>query len=92
MIKNGPKGIGSFLVFMPDISKVIEIIAPIKKDSNVQTSKSLHPNINPKTVIRVTSPPPMPPRDTNTMSRKTISPSNAPNIPSFKFMVSAYKK
>lgn len=60
---NGPKGIGSFLVFNLVSKRKIETKAPIIKDSKILKNTSLVPKIKPKAAIRVISPSPMPPRE-----------------------------
>lgn len=65
---NGPNGIGSFRVLIFAANKTIEIIAPKTNDKNIFNNIFLNPKTKPKAPIRVTSPPPMPPRDINTMA------------------------
>lgn len=57
---NGPKGIGSFLSFLLDQRRNIEITAPIIKDINIIKKESLKPKNSPETKIISTSPQPMP--------------------------------
>ena len=68
----GPKGMASFLPFLPDKSKNIEHIAPIIKDNNVFKSVFFNPNIKPNAALSFMSPPPMPPLDTSAIIIKII--------------------
>lgn len=61
----GPKGMASFLPFLPESSKIIENTAPMIKDSNIFKSVFFNPSIKPNTALSFMSPPPIPPLDTN---------------------------
>ena len=69
-IIKGPKGMGSFLVLIPDTKRKMEITAPRINEKKIVKRIPLTPSTKPMAPIRVTSPPPMPPFETMTISRK----------------------
>ena len=75
----GPKGIGSFLVFILVASRTIDIIAPNIKEMNIVSNIYLTPKTNPNAAISVTSPPPIPPFDKTIINRKIPPAIRAPN-------------
>lgn len=61
----GPKGMASFLPFLPDVRRNNDTAAPMMKDNNIFKIVFFNPNIKPNIAISFISPPPMPPLDTN---------------------------
>jgi len=89
---NGPKGIGSLRVFNFAANKKIEIIAAKINDKNIFNNVYLTPKTKPKTLINVTSPPPMPPRDIITILRNKTPAISSPEMLLIKSGDMSYKK
>src|SRR5699024_1547629 len=89
-IIKGPKGIGSFLVFILSDNKITEIHAPKRKDKKIFNKISLIPRINPNVEIKVTSPPPIPPLDNMTIAKNKTPDIINPAKPFKKFIDSLY--
>lgn len=58
--RNGPKGMGSFIVFFPIAMRKSPTIAPLKKESRIAKMVSLKPRNKPIAPANFTSPKPMP--------------------------------
>lgn len=65
ILMKGPKGIASFLLFLPVTRRNNETTAPIMKDNNIFKAIFFNPSIKPNIAISFISPPPIPPLDTN---------------------------
>jgi hypothetical protein len=89
---NGPKGIGSFRVLIFETNKIIDIIAPEINDKNIFKNMYLTPKTKPKEPMRVTSPPPIPPRDRNIIAANKPPAKNNPKKLFVKFKGVPYKK
>lgn len=62
---NGPNGIASFLLFLPDIRSNNDTTAPMMKDNSIFKVIFFNPSIKPNIAMSFISPPPIPPLDTN---------------------------
>lgn len=66
----GPNGMASFLPFILDNNKNMDMIAPMKKDKSIQSIVCCQPNMKPKAAISLISPPPIPPLETTAIKMK----------------------
>lgn len=90
-IIKGPKGIGSFLVFIFIAIKIREIIAPKIKDKSMVNIICFIPKRKPRAPIKVTSPPPIPPLENITIIKNKTPAKRSPPKESISLIGVLYK-